>query len=287
MDYLRIERGLAKNSLLSYQRDIKKYLAYLRGKGIIEPGSISRKDINDFLFSLRESLSTLSLARCLSAIKGFHRFLLRERVINVDPTELIEAPKLEKKIPNCLDLAEVERILKTPNLKDTHGLRDRAILELMYASGLRVSEVCLLKLSDVNLEVGFVKCKGKGSKERIVPLGRVAQHFLERYLNEARPKLLGKKFSAYLFLAQGGRNLSRQSIWKIIKKIVREAGLKKKVSPHTLRHSFATHLLERGVDLRSMQELLGHASISTTQIYTHLNKMRLKEIHLQFHPRAR
>jgi len=180
----------------------------------------------------------------------------------------------------------VARILKSPNPKKTQGIRDRAILELMYATGLRVSELTKLKNSDVNLDVGFVRCKGKGSKERIVPLGKTAEHFLERYTSQARPKLLAKKVSIYLFLAQGGRPLSRQSIWKMIKKQVRKAGVRKKVSPHTLRHSFATHLLERGADLRSVQEMLGHSSITTTQIYTHVNETRLKKVHRQFHPRA-
>jgi integrase/recombinase XerD len=178
-------------------------------------------------------------------------------------------------------------MLKIPNLKEIRGLRDRAILELMYATGLRVSEASHLKVSDINLDLGFIKCKGKGSKERIVPLGKIAQEFLQKYFGQARPKLLGKNASQYLFLAQGARRLSRQSIWKMIKKVVAGADIKKEVTPHTLRHSFATHLLERGADLRSVQEMLGHSSIITTQIYTHINQTRLKEIHSRFHPRAK
>ncbi|MDD5194362.1 MAG: site-specific tyrosine recombinase XerD [Candidatus Omnitrophica bacterium] len=286
-DYLKVEKGLSKNSLFSYAHDLKKYLDYLKEKGITHPAKITRKDITDFLFFLRQAIAPVSISRVLSTLKSFHKFLLREKITTGDPTDLIESPKLEKKIPSILDFEEVNRILKSPNLKDAHGIRDRAILELMYASGLRVSEASSLKLSDINLDVGFVKCKGKGSKERIVPLGRIAQNFLQKYIDEARPKLLHKKVSISLFLAQGGRMLSRQSIWKMIKKTVRDAGIKKRVSPHTLRHSFATHLLERGADLRSVQEMLGHASITTTQIYTHINKTRLKEIHTQFHPRAK
>lgn len=285
-DYLRVEKGLSRNSLSSYTQDLEKYIEYCKEKGLENPAKITRKDIMDFLFGLRQKISPISISRLLSTLKSFHKFLLREKITTNDPTDLIESPKLEKKIPSFLDSEEVNRILKAPNLRDVHGIRDRAILEVMYASGLRVTEAATLKLSDINADVGFVKCKGKGSKERIVPLGRVALDFLQKYLNEARPKLLNKKVSITLFLAQGGRPLSRQSIWKMIKKAVKDAGIKKRVSPHTLRHSFATHLLERGADLRSVQEMLGHASIITTQVYTHVNKTRLKEIHTRFHPRA-
>jgi integrase/recombinase XerD len=286
-DYLKVEKGLAKNSLLAYQQDLKKYLDYLQEKGITLPAKISRKDITDFLFFLRGQMSATSISRVVSTVKSFHKFLVREKITLVDSADLIESPKIDKKIPDFLDFDEVFRILKEPNLKNFHGIRDRAIIEIIYACGLRVSEAAGLKISDINLDVGFIKCKGKGSKERIVPLGKVAEHFLQKYLTESRPKLSKSKVSLNLFLAQGGRSLSRQSIWKMIKKTVKDAGIKKKVSPHTLRHSFATHLLERGADLRSVQEMLGHASITTTQIYTHVNKTRLKEIHGKFHPRAK
>jgi len=285
-DYLKVEKGLASNSIYSYEEDLKKYADYLKENGIGDPKEITRKNITDFLFILRKNISVRSIARILSTIKNFHRFLLREKITLTDPSDLIETPKIDKKIPQFLTFAEVAKILKAPNLKKSQGIRDRAILEIMYASGVRVSELVKLKIGDVNLDVGFMKCKGKGSKERIVPLGKVAGQFLQKYLKEARTKLLGKKICVYLFLAQGGRNLSRQSVWKMIKKMVRKAGVKRQVSPHTLRHSFATHLLERGADLRSVQEMLGHASITTTQIYTHVNQMRLKKIHSEFHPRA-
>ncbi len=287
IDYLKVEKGLAANSISSYQNDLGQYLKFLQQLKIDNPKNIDRKAINNFLFYLRSRMSVRSISRMLSAVKSFHRFLLREKITASDPSSLIETPKTEKTIPSFLTKEEVEEILKIPNLKKVQGIRDRAILELMYACGLRVSELATLKEGDVNLEVGFIKCKGKGSKERIIPLGQVAQRFLNKYFSEARLKLLGKKINPNLFLAQGGRNLSRQSIWKMIKEIVRKAGIKKAVSPHTLRHSFATHLLEGGADLRSVQEMLGHASISTTQIYTHVNQSRLKKIHSQFHPRAK
>ena len=287
LDYLKIERGLSKNSLLSYELDLKKYFDYLGKKGIKEPFGIERKDITDFLFFLRQSITANSIARTLSTVKNFHRFLVREKITPNDPSHLVETPKLDKKIPSFLTFDEVNRILKIPNLKTAQGLRDKAILELMYAAGLRVSELASLKVSDLNLEVGFVRCKGKGSKERIVPMGKIAREFISKYLERARPKLAKNKISVYLFLAQGGRTLGRQSIWKMIKAIVKKAGIKKRVSPHTLRHSFATHLLERGADLRSVQEMLGHTSITTTQIYTHINQTRLKDIHRRFHPRAK
>lgn len=286
VDYLRVEKGLAANSIYSYSQDLKKYRDYLEDKNKHQPRDLTRKDITDFLFTLRKDLSARSISRLLSTIKNFHKFLLRDKIVSVDICELIEAPKLEEKIPNFLILDEVSVILKTPNLKKTQGLRDRAILEIMYATGLRVSEAAGLKTADINLDVGFLKCKGKGSKERIVPLGRTAARFLSNYYNQARPKLAAKTLSPYVFLAQGGRNLSRQSIWKMIKAMVKKCKIKKNVSPHTLRHSFATHLLERGADLRSVQEMLGHASITTTQIYTHINQTRLKKIHSRFHPRA-
>ncbi|MBD3264406.1 MAG: site-specific tyrosine recombinase XerD [Candidatus Omnitrophica bacterium] len=287
IDYLRVEKGLSKNSVYSYEEDLKKYVNYLKHAGIDDFRKVTRKDITDFLFSLRNRISAVSISRILSTVKNFHKFLLREKISSSDPSDLIEAPRVDKKIPSFLDFEEINRLLKAPNLKNIYGIRSRAILELMYATGLRVSEISGLKLGDVNLEIGFIKCKGKGSKERIVPLGKVAEKFLKKYISESRQKLLGKKSSQFLFLAQGGRRLSRQSVWKMIKEMVRKCNIKKKVSPHTLRHCFATHLLERGADLRSVQEMLGHSSITTTQVYTHINKSRLKKIHLQFHPRAK
>lgn len=286
IDFIRVEKGLAANSIAAYQRDLEKYNNYLKDKNITNVRNIFQKNISDFLFSLRGKISPVSISRLLSTLKVFHRFLLRDKIIDTDPSELIETPKTEKKIPNFLSLDEVTKILNSLDLTKAQGIRDKSILELMYATGLRVSEVSGLQLTDLNIDVGFLKCKGKGSKERIVPLGKVAIEWLNKYLQQARGQLSGQKSPTNLYLAQGGHKLSRQSIWKMINHIVRQAGIKKKVSPHTLRHSFATHLLEGGADLRSVQEMLGHASITTTQIYTHVNRIWLKKIHHQFHPRA-
>lgn len=287
LDYLRIEKGLSLNSINSYHQDLNKYTKFLISNNINNFKRVRKDNIRDFLFFLRGKLSVVSIARILSSVKNFHHFLLREKIIDSDPAELIEAPKLEKKIPQVLSLDEVEEILKSPNLKKAQGMRDKAILELMYATGLRVSEVVSLKMNDINKDIGFLRCKGKSSKERIVPLGKVALKFIDKYLDDARTKLLKEKQSERIFVAQGGKSLSRQTIWKMIKSMVKKTGVKKTVSPHTLRHSFATHILERGADLRSVQEMLGHASIITTQIYTHIDKLRFKEIHSRFHPRAK
>ncbi len=285
-DYLRVERGLSLNSIKSYKGDLNKYKKYLDNIKIDDPKKVNREVIVDFAFLLRSSLSVITISRIISSIKSFHQFLLREKIVSVDASSLVELPKLEKKIPSFLSFDEVVKVLRAPNLKRSQGIRARAILELMYSSGLRVSELVGLKLQDVNIDIGFIKCRGKGAKERIIPSGKTANHFLKKYTDQVRPKLLKEKKSDFLFLAQGGHGLSRQSVWKIIKSMVKKAGIKKKVSPHTLRHSFATHLLEGGADLRSVQEMLGHANITTTQIYTHINKARLKKIHSQFHPRA-
>ena len=288
INYLSVERGLSQNTQTSYKRDLNKYISYLKSKGINSMQTTTRKQITDFIMSLKDGgLSANSISRNLAAIKSFHRFLVIERYIKDDVTSVMDSPKLWKKLPEVLNLEEVERLLSKPNLKDWLGIRDKAALELMYATGMRVSELVDLKLDNVNLDVGFIKCKGKGQKERIIPVGRKAITAIERYLNKIRPKLVKKKENVqHLFLTRLGRKMSRQTFWKIIKKYLKKAKIKKEVSPHTLRHSFATHLLERGADLRVVQELLGHANISTTQIYTHINKERLKSIHKKYHPRG-
>jgi len=240
--------------------------------------------INFMLYQKDKGLTANSIARRLAAIKVFYRFLVRERILNSDPTSLIDSPKLWKKVPDTLSLNEVDALLNQPNLRDKQGIRDRAILETLYATGMRVSEAVNLKMDNLNLGVGFLRCIGKGNKERVIPLGRKAIISLKRYLEFSRPKFL-KKESEFLFLNRFGSKISRQSFWKLIKKYSKEARIKKPMRPHILRHSFATHLLERGADLRSVQEMLGHSNISTTQIYTHINKDRLKTIHKMFHPR--
>jgi len=286
LDYLSIERGLSKNTLESYGRDLGKYSAYFKKQGIENPDGIKRQDIQNFLMTLKDGkLNASSIARNLVAIKVFHRYLTTQRYIKEDVTSVLETPKLWKTLPDVLDLSEVEAIIEKPNTLKKQGLRDRAALELMYATGMRVSELVNLKVSDIHMDAGFVRCIGKGQKERVIPVGRKAKEALQKYLAKARPKFLKNKESTALFLTRLGKSMSRQSFWMVIKRYVREARIKKRVTPHTFRHSFATHLLQRGADLRVVQELLGHTDISTTQIYTHIDKERLKQIHQKFHPR--
>ncbi len=286
LNYLSVERGLAQNTLLSYREDLKYYADFLTRQHIDALSKTCRNDIINFMLSQKDKgLSANSVARRLAAIKAFYRFLNRERILKEDPTSLIESPKLWKKVPQTLSLNEINALLAQPNLRNPQGIRDRAILEALYATGMRVSEAVHLKADNVNLDVGFLRCFGKGRKERIIPLGKKAIESLRRYLKDARPKLLKTKESEFLFLSRFGKKISRQSLWKMIKKYAKEAKIKKPIRPHILRHSFATHLLEGGADLRAVQEMLGHADISTTQIYTHINKDRLKAIHKAFHPR--
>ena len=283
LDYLSVERGLSRNTIASYREDLKAFSAFA---GQRSTGSITKNDITDFMFHQKEKgISPNSIGRSLSCLRMFFRFLVRERIIRNDPTSLIDSPKLWKKVPDTLSTNEVEALLAQPNPREASGARDRAILETMYATGMRVSEAAGLGLENANLEVGFVRCVGKGNKERIIPLGRKAIESIRRYLESGRPKLLKKKASEFLFVSRLGSRLSRQSLWKMIKHYALQARIKKTIKPHILRHSFATHLLEHGADLRSVQEMLGHANISTTQIYTHVNKERLKSVHRAFHPR--
>lgn len=287
LSYLSVERSLSKNTIVSYRRDLEKYIRYLKDSNINSLSQTARKNISDFMFGLKDAgLSAVSIARNLAAIKVLYRFLVRERILTTDPSSLLDSPKLWKKIPDVLSGPEVEALLEAPDLKTARGLRDKAILELMYATGLRVSEAVNLKIQDVHFDAGFLRCIGKGSKERIVPLGKESIQATKKYLEEARPKLArpGRE-DAFLFLSRLGKKISRQSFWKLVKHYAKRARIKKDIRPHTLRHSFATHLLERGADLRSVQEMLGHADISTTQIYTHIDKNRLKMIHKNFHPR--
>ncbi len=286
LNYLSVERGLSRNTIISYQKDLNAYIGFLENKAIDALAKTKKNDITNFmLYQKDKGLSSNSIARRLAAVRMFYRFLVRERMLESDPTSLIDSPKLWKKIPETLSVNEIEALLAQPNLKDKQGIRDRAILETFYATGARVSEVVNLKLDNVNLDIGFLRCIGKGNKERIIPLGRKAIESLKRYLQKCRPELLKKKESEFLFLNRFGKKISRQSLWKMIKKYAQAARIKKPIHPHILRHSFATHLLERGADLRSVQEMLGHSNISTTQIYTHINKDRLKAIHRMFHPR--
>jgi len=286
LDYLSVERALAKNTIAAYKQDLNMYLDFAAGRKIQALSQISKNDIVDFmLFEKDKGVSANSISRRLAAIRMFHRFLSRERILKSDPCALIESPKLWKRVPDTLSLNEVEALISQPDVHVHQGVRDKALLETLYATGMRVSESADLKSNSVNLDIGFLRCIGKGNKERVIPLGKKAIHSIQRYLESARPHFLKNKTSDYLFLNRSGQRLSRQSVWKLIKRYARQAKIKKKIKVHTLRHSFATHLLERGADLRSVQEMLGHSNISTTQIYTHIDKERLKTIHKMFHPR--
>ncbi len=286
INYLSIERGLSANTILAYRRDLSKYVKFLAKQNISAADQIKRDQITSFMQKQKENdLSVGSICRSLAAIKMFHRFLARERLAKDDPSFLVETPKLWKRIPDVLSALEMEAMIKASQGKGWQKIRDNAILELFYASGMRVSELVELKVENVNFEIGYIRCMGKGRKERIVPIGRRAQSAVKRYLEEIRPKLIKSNFSAFLFLSRLSKKISRQSIWKIVKHYAKVAKIKKVIKPHTLRHTFATHLLERGADLRSVQEMLGHSDISTTQIYTHVDRERLKSIHKQFHPR--
>jgi len=286
LDYLSVERALAKNTILAYRQDLNIYLDFIIKRGMDALSKITKNDIVEFMFFEKDSgVSPTSISRRLAAIRMFHRFLSRERVLKSDPTILIDSPKLWKKIPDTLSLNEVELLISQPDVRDHQGARDKAILETLYATGMRVSESADLKTNNVNLDIGFLRCIGKGNKERIIPLGKKAIQSINRYLEFSRPYFLKKKTSELLFINRSGARLSRQSVWKLIKRYAKEAKIKKPIKVHTLRHSFATHLLERGADLRSVQEMLGHSNISTTQIYTHIDKERLKTIHKMFHPR--
>lgn len=286
LDYLSLERGLSKNTLTAYARDLNKFTTYLKKMHILSFNDVKRSDITDFmLFQKDRGLSASSIARGLAAMKVFFRFLAREGLLKTDIASVIETPKLWKHLPEALSLDEIDRLLNAPNLRDWIGIRDKACLELMYATGFRVSEVINLNIKDVNFDLGVIRCLGKGSKERIVPLGKLAKTAIKRYIDKVRIKLIKSSTETGLFITRLGRKMSRQMLWKIIKGYARKARIDKDIKPHTLRHSFATHLLERGADLRVVQEMLGHSNISTTQIYTHINKERLKSIHKRFHPR--
>jgi len=286
LNYLSVERGLSRNTIVSYHEDINAYLDFLKASHINALSSATRNNITNFMLSQKDrGLAANSVARRLAAIKAFYKFLVAERILKTNPSSLIESPKLWKKIPETLSVNEVDTLLSQPNIRERQGIRDKAILETLYATGMRVSEAVNLKVDNVNLEVGFLRCFGKGNKERIIPLGAKAINSLKRYIETSRRQMLKNKESNFLFLNRFGKKISRQSLWKLIKRYARVARIKKPMKPHILRHSFATHLLERGADLRSVQEMLGHANISTTQIYTHVSKERLKAIHKMFHPR--
>ncbi len=287
-DYMKSERGLAANTLLAYGRDLERFALWCAAAGQTDHLRLGLCEWSNYLSYLRDAqLAPPSIARHLVAVKMFYRFLRLEGRVEQNSVDLLSSPSLWQRIPHVLSPESVERLLQTPNGQDRYFVRDRAILETLYATGARASEVVHLKMEDLYLDHGFCKCFGKGNKQRVVPLGRPAQQALRDYLNELRPKLILRDPAAvHVFLSRGARPLTRELLWMLVKKYVRRAGITGKVSPHTLRHSFATHLLEGGADLRMVQELLGHANIRTTQHYTHVDRKRLKAIHQRFHPRG-
>lgn len=284
INHLRVERGLAQNTIEAYSRDLKRFLQFLEQKKL-SPLKVTQDHVTAYMASLDGSLSIRSAARSLSAIKMFFRFLVSDERIEQSPVRLLNTPKIPHKLPEVLTHEEVDQLLSTPDPSKPKGQRDRAMLELLYATGLRVSELIGMTITGVNLEAGFVRTIGKGSKERMVPIGAKALEALKDYLGEGRIQLLKGKTSGFLFLNTRGSPMTRQGFWKIIKQYGLEANINKKITPHSLRHSFASHLLEFGADLRSVQVMLGHADISTTQIYTHVTRERLKQIHEKHHPR--
>jgi integrase/recombinase XerD len=293
INYLRTERSLSENSIASYNFDLTKLFDFLKRKKMISVKEIDDKALNDFLKIIKSSMnkndevfSVKSISRYISSFRTFFKFLEAENYIKNNPAENLEAPKSSRALPEVLTIDEINKILDSVNLSDKAGLRDRAILETMYASGLRVSELTNLEISNIDFESGFLRVFGKGSKERIVPIGKSALSFIAEYIKMLRDKIKNAKSLNYVFLNLRGGKLSRMGVWNIVDEYCKKANIKKEVHPHTFRHSFATHLLEGGADIRIIQEMLGHSDISTTQIYTHIDKEYLIEIHKTFHPRA-
>jgi integrase/recombinase XerD len=285
LDFLSVEKGLSVNTVLSYSRDVQKLFRFFR-KEKIHWLKAGEEDLIRFIHhQSRAGLSPRSMARVISSLKSFYRFLVLDGILKKNPAVDLSSPKTWLALPKFLTVKEVESLLSQPDEENVRGVRDKAMLELLYATGLRASELVSLKIKDLNLEDGFILCLGKGGKERLVPIGESAVRAVRKYLDSARPKLL-KQSSEFLFVTQRGGAFTRQGFWKLLKGYARKAGLDLKISPHILRHSFATHLLERGADLRSVQLMLGHSQITTTQIYTHVSRKRLRRVYDKFHPRA-
>lgn len=287
LGYLAAEKGLAKNTLESYGRDLRKYDAFLRGRGLGSPVEAGRADIRELPKHLHDlGLSASSAARMTVTVRGLHKFMLREGLVKKDPTELLESPRRGRSLPKALSARDVDALVKAPSGAGHERQRDRAMLETLYAAGLRVSELVGLKAADVDFQVGYLRATGKGAKTRLVPLGEEALCSLRKYMDEARPVLLKGRQAQAMFVTRRGGGMTRQGFWKLIKKYAKAAGIEKDISPHMLRHSFATHLLAGGADLRSVQMMLGHADIATTQIYTDVETSRLKSLHERNHPRG-
>lgn len=287
LTYLVVIKGLSKNTSHSYKTDIDKLFTFIEAKELDSITKIKSDHISEFLAELNISgLNISSINRCIVSVKQFFKYMMLENIIKTDPTANVVSPRMKKTIPDVLSLEDIERILNVPDLTTFEGLRDSAMLEVLYASGLRVTELVELKQVNINYDHGYLVVMGKGSKERIVPIGMTSIKKINDYLELSRPHLVKDKISDYLFITRRGTCFTRQGFWKLIKTYANEAGIIKNISPHTIRHSFATHLLERGADLRTIQLLLGHSDISTTQIYTHVESKRLREIHNKYHPRA-
>lgn len=286
--HLKVERGLAQNTLDSYRRDLTKFILYLRRLGVNALEHVERREILAFMEDLHNNgRAAATISRNLAAIRSFFGFLNQENLVDKNPSSELDSPKIPKRLPNIMTVKQVAKLLEQPDVKSPSGLRDKAMLELLYATGIRVSELVDLSLVDVNLDMGFLRCLGKGSKERIIPMGKTAVKSVHTYLQKGRGKLIRDSQEQAVFVNFHGRRLTRQGFWKILKKYVRQAGFTGDITPHTLRHSFATHLLENGADLRAVQEMLGHSDISTTQIYTQVTAIRLRDVYQQYHPRAK
>ncbi len=286
--YLLIDQGKSQNTIQSYMRDLKKFVTFINEQELVEINNINKDTIQLYIISLNKAgFAASTTNRMISTLKNFFHYLIREQKMDHNPMDLIQGAKNRKHLPKTLSSKEIDRLLEAPDTETNNGIRDRAILEVMYASGLRVSELTHLKMNELHLELGFIQTVGKGDKERIIPIGEEALFWIKKYLEEVYPIYAKKSTdSTILFLTQRGKQFTRQGIWKNLKKYVNLAGIDHEVSPHILRHSFATHLLENGADLRMVQELLGHSDISTTQIYTHVSKQRLQEIYRNSFPRA-
>lgn len=286
-NYLRAERGMAENTVLAYGRDLDRFAAWIADAGMKNYRHPTLGELGRLIDHLREeNLAPSSIARHLVALKMFYRFLKMEERAEIGTVELLSSPALWERIPQVLSPDAVDTLMRSPQPADRFFLRDRALLETLYATGCRASEVVNMKLADLYLDSSFCRCTGKGNKQRIVPLGKTAIAAIKSYLGDSRPELTNDPSVGWVFVSRGGRRLTREMLWVLVKKYVRRASLNGKVSPHTLRHSFATHLLSGGADLRTVQELLGHSSIGTTQIYTHVDRSRLKALHRKFHPRG-
>lgn len=289
-EYLRFERGLSSMTAAAYASDLAQFVTFLEGRGFDSPAEVDPGQLREFVYHLKQSgRAASSIRRKLSAVRGYFGFLQAEGIIESDPSELLEGPKTGRRLPNILTPVEIERLLAAPEGDSPLEIRDWAMLELMYATGVRISEIVSLRLRDLDLDERLVRVRGKGAKERIVPFGRAALEALGKYLQDARPTLSRasqKGGEGVLFLARRGRPLTRKGAWDVVRRHVAAAGIRKRVTPHTLRHTFATHLLQGGADIAAVQEMLGHADISTTQIYTHLDRTYLSEVHRRYHPRA-